>query len=150
MSATSDALDVAQLQIHVTAFVRAFGLLQPDWTPCGRPVAVSEAHAIAELEREGPLPQHHLAARLRLEKSTVSRLVSRLQGRGWVERARRDDDGRVLWLELTVAGRAAAADLAAARQAKFTQILDAIPARDQRVVVEGLQALIRALGSDRC
>src|SRR5690349_22729317 len=90
-----------QLQSRIGAFVRAFGLHQPDRTPCGAPVPASEAHAVGELDRDGPLTAGELAKRLRLEKSTVSRLVAQLTGRGWVRRAERGGDARRVWLELT-------------------------------------------------
>ncbi len=150
MPATEVAIDATQLQVQVAAFVRAFGLLQPERTPCGRPVAISEAHAIAELDRDGPLPQHQRGARLRLEKSTVSRLVHQLEDRGWLARSHDDStDGRLVWLELTDAGREAAADLASARAAMFAEVLDAIPDGDRDAVMVGLQALVEALGRVR-
>ncbi len=137
-------LDAVRLQAQITAFIRAFGLLQPDRTPCGQPIPVSEAHALAELERDGPLPQHELGTRLRLEKSTISRLVDQLEARGWLTGGRRDGDGRVVWLELTGAGRLAAADLAAARAARFAELLEAIPADHQQAVLDGLTTLVEA------
>ena len=70
----------------MVSLVRALGLHRPDQTPCGQPVAVAEAHAVLELSREPGLSQNSLAARLRLEKSTVSRIVTLLERRGWVGR----------------------------------------------------------------
>jgi DNA-binding MarR family transcriptional regulator len=145
MSDEEARLDAAELQTQITAFVRAFGLHQPDQTPCGRPIPVSEAHALMELDRDGPLPQHELRARLRLEKSTVSRLVNQLQNRGWVSRDRRDTDARVAWLELTDAGRAAAQQLADARAAKFAHLLRAIPTERRQAVLDSLNTLVEAL-----
>jgi DNA-binding MarR family transcriptional regulator len=109
MSEDSPAPDAFTLQAQIAAFVRAFGLHQPDQTPCGQPIPVSEAHAIGELDRDGPLTQQELARRLRLEKSTVSRLVGQLITRGWVQRGKCDGDARLVWLELTDAGRKAPA-----------------------------------------
>ncbi len=70
------------LQERMISVIRAFGLHRPDQTPCGRPVSVAEAHALMELTREAPLLQKDLASRLRLEKSTVSRLVGAMERRG--------------------------------------------------------------------
>jgi DNA-binding MarR family transcriptional regulator len=67
------------LQEQLVALIRAFGLHRPDQTPCGQPVAVAEAHALMELAQGAPLSQNDLAARLQLEKSTVSRLVGILE-----------------------------------------------------------------------
>jgi DNA-binding MarR family transcriptional regulator len=136
--------DVLALQSQIAAFVRAFDLHHPDRTPCGQPVPVSEAHALGELHRDGPLTQQTLAARLRLEKSTVSRLVGQLTSRAWVRRVERDGDARLVWLELTDAGRRAAEDLAAARATRFAELLDNIPAGKRAAVIEALETLVRA------
>ncbi len=132
------------LQSQIGAFVRAFGLHQPDRTPCGEVVPVSEAHAIAELASHGALTQTELMARLRLEKSTVSRLVGQLMGRGWVQRGKRPGDARLVWLELSDDGRAAAAQLAAARAARFAALLDNIPAQQRPAVIDALSLLVQA------
>ena len=136
--------EVLALQARISAFVRAFGLHQPDRTPCGQPVPVSEAHALGELDRDGPLTQTDLAGRLRLEKSTVSRLVTQLTTRGWVQRARHDGDARLVWLELTDAGRTAAAALARARADRFAALLGNIPEDQRGAVIDALTLLVDA------
>jgi DNA-binding MarR family transcriptional regulator len=140
-----DDLDQALLlQGRISAFVRAFGLHQPDRTPCGTPVPVSEAHAVGELDRDGPLTQTELARRLRLEKSTVSRLVGQLTSRGWVRRADRAGDARLVWLELTPEGGRAAGELAVARAARFAELLRNIPADRRPAVIDALTTLVQA------
>ncbi|MBK9715038.1 MAG: MarR family transcriptional regulator [Kouleothrix sp.] len=134
--------DVFQEQI--TAFIRAFGLHRPEQTPCGEAIAVAEAHALLELSRAAPLSQRSLAQRLRLEKSTISRLVGLLEQRGWITRARNAHDARVLELRLTVAGQQAAAQLVEARRVKFARLLDAIPAEHHPLVLEALRLLTEA------
>jgi DNA-binding MarR family transcriptional regulator len=136
--------DALALQAQISAFVRAFGLHQPDRTPCGQPVPVSEAHATAELHQHGPLTQQDLAQRLRLEKSTVSRLVTQLQTRGWLQRSKQNGDGRLVWLELTAAGHQAASDLATTRAQRFTHLLEAIPADRRQSVIDALTLLVEA------
>jgi DNA-binding MarR family transcriptional regulator len=136
------------LQNQLIAFIRAFGLHRPDQTPCGQPVAVAEAHALMELAQEAPLSQNDLVVRLRLEKSTVSRLVSQLEQRGWIERQRNAVDGRVLDLRLTESGRRIASDLATARQAKFARILESIPEEKREFVLDALQTLMEAMRED--
>jgi DNA-binding MarR family transcriptional regulator len=135
-----------ELQERMIALIRAFGLHKPDETPCGEPVSVAEAHALMELSREdGPLVQKELAARLRLEKSTVSRLVGMLEERGWVGRCRSPKDGRALEVSLTEAGRKAAAEIAGARRAKFARVLEAIPEGERASVLEAMKTLEEAM-----
>lgn len=133
------------LQVALRGFVRAFGLHQPDSTPCGQAIPVSEAHALGELAQSGELRQHELAHRLRLEKSTVSRLVGQLTARGWIERAPAPGDGRGVVLRLTPVGQKAAGNLAEARQEKFARLLEAIPAHERTGVLHALDVLREAL-----
>ncbi|GAA2405824.1 hypothetical protein GCM10010191_12170 [Actinomadura vinacea] len=125
-------------------FVRAFGLHQPDQTPCGQPVPVSEAHALGELARDGALRQHDLAHRLRLEKSTTSRLVTQLIKRGWAERIPAHGDGRGVLVRLTPDGANAAARLAEARALRFSAILDRVPPGERANVLHALELLANA------
>ncbi|MEV4331899.1 MarR family transcriptional regulator [Streptomyces sp. NPDC049597] len=145
MSRDQRAHDPAALQEVLGNFVRAFGLHQPEATPCGRPIPVSEAHALGELAQEGELRQVELTRRLRLQKSTVSRLVGQLSARGWVERAPAPDDGRGVVLRLTASGRRAARNLAEARQERFSRLLASIPAHERAGVLHALDVMVEAL-----
>ena len=68
------------LRRSIQRFVRAFGLLAGDQTPCGQPLAPSHAHALLVLlEREcvapaNALKQQELASALGLDKSSITRL----------------------------------------------------------------------------
>jgi DNA-binding MarR family transcriptional regulator len=137
--------DVLALQDQMMVFVRAFGLLHSERTPCGVAVPVSEAHAVAELARDPGLSQLELGRRLRLEKSTVSRLVRQLDTRGWLERNGDDRDGRMIRLSLTDKGREAAADLAEARSARFERVVAAIPPDQRSAVLSSLSVLVEAV-----
>ncbi len=134
-----------ELQDRMVALVRTFGLHHPERTPCGQPVAVSEAHALMEMAREEPLSQGGLSLQLGLEKSTVSRLVSNLERRGWIFRKRDAEDGRVLLLRLTERGRRISQTIAAAREEKFSRMLDRIPSEERENVLRALDVLVGAL-----
>src|ERR1700736_4039432 len=108
--------------------VRSLGLHKPDETPCGQPISIAEAHGLLEIAREPGITQNGLAARLRLEKSTVSRLAAMLEARGWVRRERDERDARFVRLQLTKRGITANANIAASRRAKFERIFGTIPA----------------------
>lgn len=124
---------------------RAFGLHRPDQTPCGQPIAVAEAHALMELARAEPCSQNDLVARLRLEKSTVSRLVHQMEQRGWIARTRSPHDGRMVEIHLTNAGRTLTDELAEARRAKFARILAALPEEQRAAILESLSILVEAM-----
>ena len=133
-----------ELQRRMVAFVRAFGLHRPDETPCGAPVPVSEAHALAVLAEDGPLPQRGLSEALGLTKSTVSRLVDQLEQRGWARRATGDGDARQRLVGLTTEGAKAAESIAARRAERMAQVLDRIPEADRAKVLAALDALVEA------
>lgn len=128
--------------------VRALGLLRPDTTPCGQRMSVTEAHALGELHGAGPLTQQQLADRLRLQRSTVSRLVDELCADGLTRRTRHPTDGRSVLLELTSLGWKRAESLVAARQALFEGLLDRLDEEDRRMVVSGLDRLAQAAHGD--
>ena len=137
--------DDRELQEAVARFVRAFGLHQPDQTPCGQPIPVSEAHALGELARDGALRQSDLAQRLRLEKSTTSRLVTQLINRGWADRTPAPDDGRGVLVRLTPQGVQAAARLAEARAERFSAVLNRVPEGERGDVLRALTILTEAI-----
>jgi DNA-binding MarR family transcriptional regulator len=134
----------AAVQEAMARFVRAFGLHRPERTPCGQPLPVSEAHALAELRGAGALRQAELGRRLRLEKSTVSRLVGQLAARGWVDRDAAREDGRGVLVRLTDAGRSAADRVAAAREERFTRLLERIEPARRAEVLDALRVLAEA------
>lgn len=136
---------MGELQNALIALIRGFGLHHPEQTPCGQPVAVAEAHALMALMQEQPLAQGVLSNRLSLEKSTVSRLLSGLEKRGWIERDRNPDDRRIVEVALTEAGKQTAESLSTARQSKFDQVMQAIPEDQQTKVIDALQILVKAI-----
>jgi DNA-binding MarR family transcriptional regulator len=145
MTAAVDAsAEAVAAQDALMRFVRNFGLHQPERTPCGQPLPVSEAHAMVEIVRDGQLRQAELARRLRLQKSTVSRLVVHLVDRGWVRRHPAEDDGRGVLLQLTGDGAAAAARQAEARRARFDALLARVPGDQRAAVVAALRTLAEA------
>lgn len=139
--------DAGDLQAALIGFVRAFGLLQPDRTPCGLELHVSDAHAIAELSAHGPMTQQALADRLCLRKSTVSRLIGNLAARGWVARAGDPGDGRAQIVSLTPEGLDVAGRVNRARSRRFGEMLDALTPSERRQVVESVKLLTLAATS---
>jgi DNA-binding MarR family transcriptional regulator len=136
---------IAAFEDELVALIRSLGLHRPDTTPCGHPISVAEAHAILELSRMPGMSQNELAAKLALEKSTVSRIAGMLEKRGWLNRRRDRRDSRVLQLKLTAAGAKAARNLAVSRTQKFERVFDAIPPAQRTAVLKTLAILCQAL-----
>lgn len=144
--ATSNDADglPAELQHRIVEFVRAFGLHRPDETPCGAPVPVSEAHALAALADRGALAQNQLGSYLGLTKSTVSRLIDQLERRGWVARRTGDGDARQRLVSLTGEGGKVAADIARRRAERMARLLDHVPESDRAGLLAALATLVEA------
>lgn len=134
-----------ELQASLMVFVRGFGLHDPERTPCGQPMSVSEAYALTELAQQPSLRQVELGKRLQLQKSTVSRLVAQLIQRGWVERATAVDDGRGVSLTLTSRGARLAAQVHLARIARCQALLDNVPPARRVDVLAALRLLTEAV-----
>jgi len=136
--------DVDDLQARLVSFVRAYGLIGgSDCTPCGVALPISHAHAFIELSR-GSITQRELTRALRLERSTVSRLVDKLAAQGWVDAAPSPQDARSVLLSLSPAGKRVAEQLELARSKRFASLLDAIPNDRRDDVLAALDVLVAA------
>jgi DNA-binding MarR family transcriptional regulator len=133
-----------ELEQRIAAFVRAFGLHRPDETPCGAPIPVSEAHALAVLSQHDALTQKELSGHLLLTKSTVSRLVDQLERRGWVRRQPSETDGRQRLVALTDEGAKVAGEVARRRAERLGALLERLPEADRPAVLAALDALVEA------
>ncbi len=69
-------------------------------------ISIPEWRVLAHLNHAGPVSVRDIEARADMEKSKVSRAVSRLEAAGYVSKAVNDDDKRLLVVQLTDAGRA--------------------------------------------
>ena len=128
-------------------FIRRFGLLGADRTPCGKPLASSDAHALMLLVvagADGMLPSA-LATQLGVDKSTATRVVARLTAAGHIASAPGTDDARAKPIRLTKKGARVAAEVQAASRDRFTRLLEHVPARRRAEVLGSLRELVSAL-----
>lgn len=137
-----------QLQERIQEFIRQFGLLDQEHTPCGRPLPTSQAHALQILGDGGVATQRELATWLNLDESTVSRLVDQLVRRGWVNRAINERNRRESRLVLTEEGQVVLDDIRAVSAAKFRLIRKRISPNEWQHVLDALDVLIAAVGKD--
>jgi DNA-binding MarR family transcriptional regulator len=136
--------DVERVHASFVGVVRALGLIRPDTTPCGQPLSLTHAHTISELHSDGPLSQQALAGRLRLQKSTVSRLVDELERDGTVERHPNPSDRRSVLIGLTPTGRRKAGRLRDAQAELFARLLADMSADERRQLAGLLDRLAGA------
>jgi MarR family transcriptional regulator, organic hydroperoxide resistance regulator len=138
-------MDTKQLQELLSEFLQALGLHRPDQVPTGFSLSLSEMFALLALSAEAPMSQQVLAEQLHLEKSTVSRLVTHLEQRGWVKRVRDLHDTRMFRLQLSDAGHTQASHLAKSLAERHQRLLAALKPDEQEALAFGLSALVRAL-----
>ncbi|HET9657022.1 MAG TPA: MarR family transcriptional regulator [Kineosporiaceae bacterium] len=137
--------DTDELHALLLELVRSIGLLHVVGAgPTGQ-VSLSELLTLHELDGGEPLAQQDLADRLRLDKSTVSRLVAGLESRGLLVRERDPGNRRVVRLRLAPAGRRLHRNLARAIHEHQARLLTAMSARERAALTTGLTGLLRAL-----
>jgi DNA-binding MarR family transcriptional regulator len=110
----------------------------------GTGLSPSLTAALATIDRHGPLTPSELAARERVQRPTITRVVYRLEEAGLVTRAADPADRRSALISVAPAGRALL-DAARTRKDVFlSERLEALPAAD-RATLERAAALLEDL-----
>ena len=138
------------LRNSIQRFVRTFGLLNSDQTPCGVALSPSHAHALMALldrQRRGESStQQELVKVLGVDKSNVARLCAKMLAAGHVAQEASADDGRAWLVSLTANGRRLAGRVEEASRARFDRVLAALPSEAARAtVLRSLDLLNEAL-----
>jgi DNA-binding MarR family transcriptional regulator len=123
--------------------VLAAGFLQLDQVIPGQPISVSQAFALHELDTGVPLSQQELAARLRLEKSTVSRLAAELERKGLLVRERDPGNRRLYRLRLTDEGRTVHRRMRTVIHQQYVRWVENFSDTERGAALVGLAALVR-------
>jgi DNA-binding MarR family transcriptional regulator len=111
-------------------------------------VSASEARALIELMSARGIAQGELAGLLGLDKSTVSRLASGLERKGWLRRGRDEDNQRYVRLYLTPEGGQIAARVWQAWQSRQARLLAALSDDERAGLSAGLRGLVRGLAAE--
>jgi DNA-binding MarR family transcriptional regulator len=140
-----DAREEERLHELLMELVRVAGLLQADHTVSGHPVSMSQGFALHELDVDLPLSQRDLAERLRLEKSSVSRMVAEMERKGLLIRERDPGNRRQYRLRLTDHGRAVHRRMASAFHTHYEAWAAAMTGAERAALLKGLPALVRVI-----
>jgi DNA-binding MarR family transcriptional regulator len=124
---------------------REMGAHRPEQVLPGWSLSLSEVYALGILAERAPLAQQELGAELSLEKSSVSRLVQQLDGRGWVSRQPGAHDNRLRLLRLTEEGAAIAGQIQRHMSERHAALFAALTEQERAALLTGLTALRRAL-----
>lgn len=135
------------LQQEIQKFIRLFGALEQNKTPCGFPINITQAHALYELSKVEKMTQNELSEKLMIDKSSVSRLVDTFVKKGFIERSSNPDNRREMFVFLTEKGKRTNNKINQLRRNKYESLLSGIPKEKQEEVVETLLLLNQALRS---
>jgi DNA-binding MarR family transcriptional regulator len=108
-------------------------------------VTPSQFSALSTIRRHGPLRLGELADRERIRKSSVTRLVAKLQADGYAECLPDPDDGRSSRVSLTADGRQLLDDSAQRAEAYLARQFATLTPDEQRRLAAALPALERLL-----
>jgi len=111
---------------------------------CCAHVTLAQCVVLLELDEHGRLTMGQLAARLRLDNSTLSRTVDGLVGKGQVERVREDSDRRIIYIQLTPEGTATCRTIHQENDGHIRRIFAKIPASKRGTVIRNFETLVEA------
>jgi DNA-binding MarR family transcriptional regulator len=137
------------LEELLTRLIHAMDLHRPLTTAAGHALTLSELLALSHLAGAAPLSQRDLALRLRLEKSTVSRLVAGLERRGCVVRLRDPTNRRHYQVSLTVTGQGLVEGMRGTMRDRHQRLLATLTSGEREAMETGIRALIRVLDATR-
>ena len=101
--------------------------------------------ALATVERHGPLTPSELAARERVRRPTVTRVVARLEADGLVARTAAPADGRSTLVAVTAEGRELLHQMRTRKDAYLARRLEALGAHERAVLERAAAILERML-----
>lgn len=123
--------------------VRELGFMGGEFA--GTDLPPSAVHALIELE-PGGVTARDLAVTLHLEKSSISRLLRKLIGSGYVEETRSERDSRTKVLSLTAAGHRKVSAIHEFARRQVTTAITRLDPWQQETVRDGLRLYAKAFG----
>ena len=140
-----ESADARRIHELLMDLVRAGGMLQPEQLVPGHPISMSQAFALHELDTGTGLSQQELAERLRLEKSSVSRMAAEMERKGLLVRERDPDNHRQYRLRLTSRGHSVHARMGGTFHERYEAWIGELTDAERRALLIGLPALVRVV-----
>lgn len=123
--------------------VRELGFMQS--TLAATEYSPSAVHALLEIDRQKLSTAAQLVGTLGLEKSTISRMISKLIDAGEIEEVSGVDDGRVKQLVLTLKGQSTIKKINEFGEKQVKSALQYLNTFQQQQIAQGLSAYAQAL-----
>lgn len=96
----------------------------------------------------GEVSGRQLAEEVSLSQATVSTILDRLEGRGYVERYRSPNDRRVVHVRLTRLGQRTLERAPPLLHVRFIEALDRLPPNERKVILESLERVAEMMGAE--
>jgi len=133
--------DVRRFRRHLRQFER---VTHAQLKSCCAEVTLAQCLVLLEIDENGQLAMSQLAARLRLDNSTLSRTIEGLVQRQLVERLREDQDRRVVRIQLTTKGNAVCRSIHEENDGHYIRVFEKIPASRRGAVLKSFETLVQA------
>jgi DNA-binding MarR family transcriptional regulator len=127
---------VPELSVALEELVRLFRRLSPDTG-----LSLTAAATLSSLDRNGPARLTELAVQQGVTQPAMTQLVTRLQESAWAERRPDPDDGRVVRVHVTDAGRTELARRRLIRTERLGALFDQLPDDQQAALVAAVPAI---------
>jgi DNA-binding MarR family transcriptional regulator len=128
---------VPELSVALEELVRLFRRLSPDTG-----LSLTAAATLSSLDRNGPARLTELAVQQGVSQPAMTQLVTRLQESAWAERRPDPDDGRVVRVHITEAGRIELARRRSIRTERLGALFDQLSDAEQAVLVAAMPAMV--------
>ncbi|WP_348640119.1 MarR family winged helix-turn-helix transcriptional regulator [Rhizobium sp. FKY42] len=140
MTTPLNPFTIDELRATSRHLVRELGFMGEDFA--GTNLSPSAVHALIEIE-QGRVTARDLAVTLRLEKSSVSRMLCKLIASGDVREVASEDDARTKLLSLTPAGLERVGAIHAFARRRVSDALGRLQPGQDRTVLEGIRPMQR-------
>ena len=111
---------------------------------CEYGISRTECHALEVIALRGPVSVNEVAAEIRLNKSTASRVAASLTQKALVRSRAASDDGRRLVLTVTAKGRSLWKTIVDSTAETYHEILDGCSAAERASVIRILKRMATA------
>lgn len=100
---------------------------------------------VLQLIGREPVTVGDLSTRSNAKASAMTRLLRRLEAKGWVAKSQDPVDRRVVWLALTEEGRTMMEELGRNRENVIEEMFDKLSPKEQQQIIEGFRLILKSL-----
>jgi DNA-binding MarR family transcriptional regulator len=131
---------VEQIVAELAPFIaRRQRLMAREW--CRQDISMTHLHVLVLLDTEGLLSMSRLADNLDVSLPNATGIVTRMEDRGLVRRIHGEDDRRVVFVQLTDAGRRALEEADMLRRQHISRVLETLSASQQANLLRAVRDL---------